>query len=343
MKMKNKLPIILALLLIASPIIASGQDNMEEPISPEEVTPISEEFIPINEETDIPSYIAFDGKITKVNSQDNMFSIFAENDLEDALDKLVAYISDEVILLDEKTMDFISKEELAEGMEVTIYYDKDTIMLMSYPPQLEPDVIVVKDNDADLNVKVDRFDEDLISEDNNLKLNIDEDVELLDLNRNKIEKEDLVNKDLVIFYTTSTKSIPAQTTPEKVIAIRNHEVKIFDYINLNDAKFELDNEMYKNEDGELMVPLRQIAEALDFEVEWVHETKSVNIVKEGYSASLTIGEIEYQYYDMIIDLAISPELTDSKTYVPVSFIENILVANLEVTMDGVLKIIKYLE
>ncbi|MDR7869734.1 MAG: stalk domain-containing protein [Tissierellaceae bacterium] len=340
---KKTLTYFLALSLVASPILVNAAPELEvKPISAEVevIKPINSEVIPISEELKVPNYIEFTGKITNIESKDNMVSILAENDLESALDKLVAHISDDVVLLDEETMGLISVEDLEEGMEVSIYYDKETIMLMSYPPQLGPDVIVVKSDDVDLNIKIDKFDEELTSDDNNLKLNIDEDVKLIDLKGEKIEKEDLANKDLVVFYTISTRSIPAQATPKKIIAIRNHEVKIFDYLNLNDVKFELDNKMYKNDDGELMVPLRQIAEALGYEVEWANETKSVNITKEGYASSLTIGENEYQYYDMLLELT-APELTESKTYVPVSFIEDILVSNLEVTMDGVLEIIKF--
>lgn len=335
-KMKSKFIIALALLLIASPIVASAQEDLG-------VSPIStevDEVVAISEEMDIPNYIEFAGKITNVESKEDMVSILAENNLEDTLDKLVAHISDDVILLDENTMGFLSKEDLKEGMEVSIYYSKDTIMLLSYPPQLGPDVVIVKSDDVDLNIKIDRFDEELTSHDNSLKLNIDKDVELIDFQGNEIEKEDLGNKDLVVFYTVSTRSIPAQTTPKKVIAIRNYEVEILDYLNLNDAKLELEHDMYRNDDGVLMIPLRQVAEALDFEVEWINETKSVELIQEGYTASLTIGDKKYQYYDMILELT-APELTESKTYVPIDFIEDILVAATEVTMDGVLEIRKY--
>lgn len=334
---KNRLVLSLALLLIASPIAVNAQGELE-------VIPISaslDEVVPIMTEEEIPNYIEFNGKITNLELKEDMVSILAENNLENSLDKLVAHIGGDVLILDEETMDFISKEDLKEGMEVSIYYTKDTIMLMSYPPQLSPDLLIVRSDDVDLNIKIDKFDEDLISDDNSLKLNISEDVELINLEGEKIEQEDLVNKDLVVFYTISTRSIPAQTTPKKVIAIRNHEVKIFDYLNLNGEKLELNNKMYKTEYNELMVPLREIAEALDFNVDWNQESKSVKLEKGEHTASLAIGVGKYQYYDMLIDLETAPELVESTTYVPTSFIQNILIAATEVTMDGVLEIIKY--
>ena len=341
-KIKKKLTFALALILVTSPIIAYGEGNLEiMPINAEVVQPINEEVVPIKAEEELPNYIEFNGKITSVDISEGRVSILAENNLEDALDKLVAHLSEDVIILDEETMDFISKEDLKEGMEVSIYYDKETIMMLSYPPQLGPDAVIVRSDEVDLNIKIDKFDEELTSEDNSLKLNIDEDVVLVDLEGEKLEKEDLANKDLIVFYTASTRSIPAQTTPKKVIAIRNHEVKLFDYFNLNEDKLELDNKMYKNDDNELMVPLREVAEALDFKVEWIDETRTVKLAKDDHTASFTIGVDEYQYYDMLFDLGTAPELIESITYVPLSFVQRILLAGLEVSMDGVIELTKY--
>ncbi|NLY45709.1 MAG: hypothetical protein GX053_06930 [Tissierella sp.] len=344
-KLKNKkvLTYFLALTLVASPIMTYAEANIEvRPISAEidAAVPISAEVTPVSEE-ETPNYIEFHGKITNVNSGEGRFSILAENDLENALDKLVSHLSDDVVILDEETMDSISMENLVEGMEVSIYYEKDTMMMLSYPPQLSPDVVIVRSDDVDLNIKIDKFGKELVSDDNSLKLNLNDEVELEDLKGNKIEKEDLANKDLIVFYGASTRSIPAQTTPKKVIAIKNHEVKTLHYFNLNGTRINLGNIMYKTDDGELMIPLREITEVLDFNVGWDQETKSVKIEKDDYTASLTIGKSEYQYYDMIIDLEVAPELIESTTYVPVSFIQNILVAGTQVTMDGVLEITKY--
>ena len=333
-KLNNKkvLTYFLALTLLASPILANAEPDLE-------VRPISTEVIPIMAE-EVPNYIEFTGKITKIDKEEDRFSILAENDLENAMDKLVAHLSHDVVLLDEGTMDFISMEDFEEGMEVSIYYEKDTMMMLSYPGQLSPDLVVVKDKNKDINIKVDKFDKELVSDDNGLKLNLNDAVELVDLEGNKIEKEDLGNKDLVVFYTASTRSIPAQTTPQKVVAIKNHEVDVLHYLNLNSKRLNLDYLMHKTENDELMVPLRQVAEALGFNILWDQESKSIKIEQDGYSASLRIGSKEYQYFDMILELS-APQLIDSKTYVPVDFIQNILVADVEVTMDGILEVRKY--
>ena len=344
-KLRNKkvLTYFLALTLVASPIMAFAESEVEvSPISIEieAAVPINIEATPISE-VETTNYIEFRGKITEVNSQDGRFSILAESDLENSMDKLIFHISEDVVLLEDKTMDFINKEDLKVGTELSVYFGENTPMLQSYPGQLTPNVIILRNNEELSNIKLDRFDASLTSSDNSLKLNISDEVELVDNKGNKIEEEDLGNKDLIVFYGPSTRSIPAQTRPEKVIAIKNHQVKTLHYFNLNGARTNLGNIMYKTDDGQLMVPLREMAEMLDFNIGWDQETQSVKLEKDDHTASLTIGKSEYQYYDMKMDLEVVPELVEGTTYVPASFIQKILLADTEVTMDGVLDIIKH--
>ncbi|NLN14058.1 MAG: copper amine oxidase N-terminal domain-containing protein [Tissierellia bacterium] len=346
-KIKKCLPVALALVISTSPLatyaeggVEPANPGMDMPIS-DEVRPILDEIEPIKDEVAVPNYIEFKGKIKEINSKEGRFSFLAENDLEEGLDKLVVHMTDRVILLDDESMDFISLEDLEEGMEVSVFYDKETIMLMSYPAQLEPDVVVVRNEEAVTGIMIDKFDEDLLSDDGSLRLIIKDEVELIDRDGKEIEREDLQNKDLIVFYSIVMDSYPMQTIPEKVIAIRNHEVKVFDHLKLNGEEFKLDNEMYYGEERELMLPLRQLAEALGYEVEWVQESRTVNLTKGEEKISLTIGLDKYQYYNLEHELGTAPELVDERTYVPLSFMKSIIYAHVEVTMDGVLEVTRY--
>ena len=76
---------------------------------------------------------------------------------------------------------------------------------------------MARDNQYE-NVKVDYFDSDLVSSDGKLKLNIAPTTQVVlenDQSFTKIPK----NRDLIVVYGASTKSIPAQTVPYKVIVI----------------------------------------------------------------------------------------------------------------------------
>jgi hypothetical protein len=67
-------------------------------------------------------------------------------------------------------------------------------------------------------VKYDVFDKDLISSDKSLKLNISDKTEIISQDGKAFEGE-LANRKLVVLYGVSSKSIPAQTNPSKVIVL----------------------------------------------------------------------------------------------------------------------------
>jgi hypothetical protein len=87
---------------------------------------------------------------------------------------------------------------------------------MIYPPQFE--AVAIQVSNQEQNLKVDLFDANLTSADHMLKLNISKDT-LVVTKDGKVFNGDLANRKLAVFYRTSTKSIPAQTTPSKVVVI----------------------------------------------------------------------------------------------------------------------------
>jgi hypothetical protein len=93
--------------------------------------------------------------------------------------------------------------------------------IMIYPPQYEAKVILVMNQV--FNIKVDHFDKDLVSADGTLKLNISKETEVILENGTKFTG-DLSNRKLVVFYDISTKSIPAQTSPLKVVVLSEPEL-----------------------------------------------------------------------------------------------------------------------
>ena len=101
-------------------------------------------------------------------------------------------------------------------MSITVFYDADAPAVLIYPPRLQ--AIVVASNNLNKNVKVDYFDSNLLSQDKALQLNIGENTEMI-MENGQSFTGNLGNHYLVVMYTTSTRSIPAQTTPEKVIVL----------------------------------------------------------------------------------------------------------------------------
>lgn len=213
------------------------------------------------------------------------------------------------------------KVELKEGDKIVAYTFANKPQKLIYPPQFDPDVVIVETKEAGF-VEVDYFFENLTNTYNMLKLSIGENTDLLNTKGEKVTAKDLVEKNLVVFYTASTKSIPAQTTPSKVIVLDDEPGNTTE--DTVDAEIaEIIATDYYEVDGTKMVPLRLIAEKLGYTVE---STGNGAIVSKGnLSYTITRGEKMFGYNKALRSLNVAPALLGSnKTYVPVEFVEEYL-------------------
>ncbi|MDF2924896.1 MAG: copper amine oxidase-like protein [Paenibacillaceae bacterium] len=240
----------------------------------------------------------------------------------------------------------VTDAKLAVGATVTGFYDATLPVIMIYPPQYEAVVLAV-DFPQDQSIKVDRFDGHLVSADNQLKLNLADDTKIILPDGQNYEGE-LANRNLAVIYDVSTKSIPAQTTPLKVIVLpeaatppvqaepgeANHGstghitgMPIVVNGNLITAPAP-----YTAGDGTAMVPLRAIAEALGFTVTWDEASWSVTLDQ---SISLTVDKDSYAYQQGApVQLGTPPVLAGETTYVPLQFFKEVARMNAAGLSDG---------
>jgi len=223
--------------------------------------------------------------------------------------------------------------QIEEGTEITGYYESGRPMILIYPPQYSIDIVAPAMNDEFM--KVDKFDADLLSSDKTLKLNISEETEILWENGTQINwlvkpsisdlEAALSNRKLIVFYDFTTKSIPAQTTPSKIIVLSQQEDDSIINIIVNDIIIDAPP-AFISEEGVAMVPIRRVSEALGYAVSWNNEEKSVQI---GNDISIKIGENSYLVSGNVpIGLEAAPLLNNDSTYVPLSFFKEI--ANVKV-------------
>lgn len=111
---------------------------------------------------------------------------------------------------------FVEHVVVAVGDRVTGYYDGNAPALLIYPPQYLA-LVMVKDSPYQ-NVKVDYFDSQLVSSDGGLRLNISPYTQSVLTNGQPFSKTP-ANRDLIVIYGPATKSIPAQTTPYRIIVL----------------------------------------------------------------------------------------------------------------------------
>lgn len=111
---------------------------------------------------------------------------------------------------------FVDHEVIEAGDRVTGFYDSNAPALLIYPPQYA--AIVMAKYTRNQNVKVDYFNNQLISSHGNLKLNIAPSTKII-LTNDQLFNRYPGNRNLIVVYGPSTKSIPAQTTPYKIIVL----------------------------------------------------------------------------------------------------------------------------
>lgn len=109
---------------------------------------------------------------------------------------------------------FTDQEAVRVGDSVTGYYNGNAPAILIYPPQY-PALIVVKYN-PNQNVKVDYFNGRFLSSDGQLILNNVSSARVIIKNGQPFMGNP-ANRNLIVFYGASTRSIPAQTTPTKIV------------------------------------------------------------------------------------------------------------------------------
>ncbi len=263
-------------------------------------------------------YLSFTGTVKEIDeTKEGITKIF----LEDKNGSPAYFI------LSESTY-YVDDVKIEVGTDLIGYYESDRPMILIYPPQYSIDIVSpVKDE----NIKADKFDADLLSKDKLLKLNIAEDTEILWENDTQINwiknptlseiETVLGNRKLIVFYDVTTKSIPAQTTPNKIIVLSQQEDDSIINILVNNEKI-ISPVAFINQDGVAMVPIRAISESLGYKVTWNNDERSVEIDNE---VSLKIEQNNYLNYEKTqIELETAPVIVNDHTYVPLSFFKEVL-------------------
>ncbi|RBP04944.1 hypothetical protein [Rossellomorea aquimaris] len=109
---------------------------------------------------------------------------------------------------------FVDHRMVAVGDRITGYYDGNAPVPFIYPPQYRA-LVMVKESSAQ-NVKVDYFNSQLESSDGTLRLNLSPYTQMVLTNGQSFSKYP-GNRNLIVIYGPATMSIPAQTTPYRII------------------------------------------------------------------------------------------------------------------------------
>jgi len=297
----------------------------------------------------LPYYLSITGTIVSIGETENGYRV----EIEDA-DENPAFLN----ITDRTVFPFVS--ELEKGDKVTGYYLANAPMIMIWPPQYNIAVLVNGMPEAQ-NVAVDRFSpmegqEGLyLAQGGNLAFRVDDNTEIVLADGQNFSDGDFAGRRIVVIYGISTRSIPAQTTAIKLIVLFEDAVTGPLPIEPGDVAaivppiatlpYPIDDvtidatgwpilvngtqlvapAAFQVGAGIVMVPLRAVAEALGYDVNWDAALRSVRL---GVAIQIWIGNTDIHIGRMAPQtLRAAPVLVDGTTFVPLDFFRLIGVNN----------------
>lgn len=210
----------LAVLVASAALLAACGDKEEKPNVQESEEKVDTEQPAVEEgEHQVDAAFAiYEGEIVKING----------TSLEDMSLELKQVNSDEPIhikaqpktLLFENGGEPLKFEDFKEGDRIHAYMDSKKPVIMIYPPQYTADVITVQKTDEPNGIDVAKYNDQLENDTATLKLNESEDTKITDEAGTPLTWEDVKGANAIVFYGATTRSIPAQTTPDKIIVLK---------------------------------------------------------------------------------------------------------------------------
>ena len=110
----------------------------------------------------------------------------------------------------------IDSRPLRSGLRVAAFYDASLPVPLIFPPQYRAQIITVLGRDEQ--VMINEFNRNLVAADNSLQLNIARNTSIETINGQNTSCNP-GNQTLLVYYSATTRSIPPQTTPRRIIVL----------------------------------------------------------------------------------------------------------------------------
>ncbi len=263
--------------------------------------------------------------VDKVETQGNITTVYATEN-----NQPVVYKISDALVYRQSTMQKAEASQIKEGDKLQTYFDKNAPMILIYPPQYPVKVAVIMDGEG--SVKVAKFDKDILSIENNmidaLKLNISEDTILESADKKTYTKEELAGKNLLVFYSVTTRSIPPQTNPEKIVVLPDLQQMGEGNNDGADNNVQQDKEINEIIAGNSyfngtmqMITVAKIAQILGYEVKWNASEKTVELRKDENLIELVVMNNVYRVNGKEIKMILPMEIKEGRTYAELSILD----------------------
>lgn len=110
----------------------------------------------------------------------------------------------------------IESRQLRPGMRVAAFYDSRLPVPLIYPPHYRAQLITLLGRNEYVTIRT--FDEQMLADDRSLRLNIARSTVIKTVNGQNFSCG-LGNRTLLVYYSVTTRSLPPQTTPRKIIVL----------------------------------------------------------------------------------------------------------------------------
>ena len=284
------------------PVSTYAPDAMPTPETQGDIMLLNGEETDAAAPVETASYISVDVTVVKTDSDvDGIIKTTTDvNNKDDQNNTVNLKITDDTLVYD-NLGNKKALSDLTDGSKITVFtgsYEPTPLIL---PVQYTANVIIIN-GDQEGNVNIDTYladEEGYTNAANTLKIATADDTKIVDKDE-KEYKGDINKNDLIVFYDVSTKSIPAQTTPTKVVVLGENEIALkqieaaknatpaptaspkvteapqVSYAGLVNVVIGDKNvsDVYAK-DNTTMVPLREVAEAAGFTVTWMQKTEQL--------------------------------------------------------------------
>ena len=200
-------------------------------------------------------------------------------------------LDDAYFVLDGKTAKATSRSDVQQGDTVAVIYDKDDAQ---WERTIDAEGLVLHPDETKL--KLSLFNTNLESADGALRLNIGSKTVILDDDGRTISANQVKNSESLVLYQSTTRSNPAQTTPELILVLDD-----YDLVSRTGAKYSI---------------LRDTADFYGYTLSWSGASKPITLKKDNTTLSFTIGESSYTLNGTKNTLSAPILLEDGATLIP---------------------------
>lgn len=244
-----------------------------------------------------PNFLKYSGPIKNVirNEKGAIDSIVVETSTPNELtpNNILFELSSDVIIFNDIEKEQIHENILVEGKIVDVFFNSDIELDIVEANLIEP--IVIVSNELKSFVTMMTIDKNLTSHDNKIKIKISDETKIFNQYGEEILKEDILDKDLIVFHEELlTISLPIETLAKKIFIVQEVDKPIIESdfgtysVKIDGKIINLSNVIYSerrtlkdpSKNSNKMMPVREIFENLGYKVNWIKGEPSIEITKD---------------------------------------------------------------